>query len=316
MLNADTRQPREVIDELDEARKHFTVLRTQGTQTHLTDGMVTNGLIIPILRSENAHHPGLNAIGCSHADQMAITLQGMLHMGGDDKEGHVRFHLGINQDSHRIAVDAFRHREGGFTLVAVDSAKDKNTIRELAKLKKKNPDLIRGSMVLPTFNQVHLEGCRIFAMHALNALHGFQPYVQDLHRQLYDHGRGRPAPLLSGSRWLRMYGGTHVLANQNHAFGLLPGKFFKHMQVRRPEPGEKRTLLDEAEARNPALKSEPVNKRKQTLRQRFESQIPEKAFENFSRADRTASLDNKRLMLIDRALGHYEGLARAAESSP
>jgi hypothetical protein len=43
------------------------------------------------------------------------------------------------------------------------------------------------------------------------------------------------------------------------------------------------------------------------LRERFAAQNPEKAPEEFSRADRTASLDRKRLVLIDRAIAHYEG---------
>jgi hypothetical protein len=94
-------------------------------------------------------------------------------------------------------------------------------------------------------------------------------------------------------------------------FGLLPGKFFKHLQVMKPKPGETRTLLDEAEKLNPALKDQPVNKKGQTLRERFASQNPAVPPESFSRADRTASLDRKRLVLIDRAIAHYEGLVRA-----
>jgi hypothetical protein len=252
---------------------------------------------------------------------MADRLRDLMRLGGAGQEGHVRFHLGVNGDAHRIAVDAFRHREGGFTLIAIDSVRLNRTIRELAMLQEKHPDIIKGTAVIPTHNLVHDEGCRIFAVHALNALHDYQPHVQGLHRELYDKGRGRSAPRFSGPMW-KPEGTIHVLADKNVAFSLLPGKFFKHMQVKKPDSAG-RTLLDEAEARNPALKSEPVNKKGQTLRERYASQNPSKPSEAFSYADRTASLDRKRLVLIDRAIAHYEGLARAeasratgAETSP
>jgi hypothetical protein len=181
----------------------------------------------------------------------------------------------------------------------------------LAALKKKNPDVIKGAVVIPTPNQAHGEGCWIFAIHTLNAMQDHQPLILGLHRQVYDHGRGRPAPGLAGPEWACSGGNTHFLPDEKDAFGALPAKFFKHMQVMKPKAGESRTLLDEAEDRNPALKDRPVNKKGQTLRERFASRNPLVPHEEFSRADRTASLDKKRLVLIDRAIAHYEGPARS-----
>jgi hypothetical protein len=157
-------------------------------------------------------------------------------------------------------------------------------------------------------NLVHNEGCRIFAVHFLNAMHDYQPHIQSLHRQIYDRGRGRPVSGLSGPEWMDE-GGRNTLSvwNKYDAFSLLPAKFFKHMQVMKSKPGPPRTPFDEAEERNPALKDQHVNKKGQTLRQRFAG-LAKKPPEEFSRADRTSSLDAKRVVLIDRAIAHYEKL--------
>jgi hypothetical protein len=75
-------------------------------------------------------------------------------------------------------------------------------------------------------------------------------------------------------------------------------------------------MLDIAEAQNPALIHQPVNKKGQTLRQRVESANPDKALEHFSRAERTSSLDKKRLVLIDRALEHFQPRASVFDRFP
>lgn len=312
-VNRDPRPPHEVLADLREARAYFANLRGKGEQTSGSDGERTQQLINPILNSENARQPGLNAIGCDHEDKMAEVLRSLSATDGGGQEGHIRFHVGVWADSHRVAVDAYRHREGTFTLVAVDSLQEPIVARKLADLEAKHSDILKGTLLISTPNQAHGEGCRIFGVHTLNALHDFQPYVQGLHRQLHDRSQGRPAPRLSGPEWKRMGGNTLVLGDEKDAFGLLPGKFFKHIQVPKPKPGETRTLLDEAEARNPALKDQALNKKGQTLRERFASRNPGKTPEEFSRADRTASLDQKRLILIDRAIAHYEGLDRTPD---
>lgn len=309
-VNQDPRPPKVVLADLREARNYFAGRLENGEQTIASDGPRTNKLINPILNSENSRNPGLNAVGCSHEDKMAGVLRALSGQPGG--EGHVRFHLGMLDDVHRIAVDAYRHKEGGFTLVAVDSARDGVTAQKLAALELKHPDVIKGTIAIPTPNQAHEEGCRIHAVNNLNALYDFQPYVQGLHRQLYDKGMGRPAPALAGPEWKQTSGNTHILADAKDAFKVLDGKFFKHMQVLKPKAGDTRTLLDEAEDRNPALKTQMLNKKDQTLRERNASLNPAKTPEEFSRADRTASIDRKRLVLIDRAIAHYEGLASAA----
>ena len=153
--------------------------------------------------------------------------------GSGGQEGHARFHLGIDGDGHRIAVDAFKHQGGGFTLAAVDALNIDMTAKAVARLEKKNSDLIKGSLLFLTPNQI-------------------------------------------------------------------------------PKPKKEPSLLDMAEAVNPDLKTQALNKRGQTLRQRFASLNPaidpENAAEEFSRADRTLSLDKKRLLLIDRAIMHYMDL--------
>jgi hypothetical protein len=310
-VNQDPRPPAEVLADLREARAYFASVRERGEQTVSADGERTNRIINAILASENARNPGLNAVGCSHEDKMAGCLRAWSTLAVP-AEGHIRFHLGMVADIHRVAVDAFRHRDGGFTLVAVDSLKQEITSSRLAALALKHPDVIKGVLVIPTPNQAHVEGCRIFAANTLNAMHDFEPYVQDLHRQVHERGRGRPAPRLAGPEWKSCGGNTHVLADATDAFGVLDGKFFKHMQVPKPKGEGARTLLDDAEERNPGLKTQALNKQEQTLRSRFESQNPEKRPEEFSRADRTASLDRKRLVLIDRAIAHYERLAAAS----
>jgi hypothetical protein len=224
-------------------------------------------------------------------------------------EGHIRFHLGVDLDSHRMAVDAFKHRDGGFTLISVDSTLNHMFAFDLARLQEQHSDFIKGTMYFPTHNQVHNEGCRIFAVHTLNAMHDYQPYFLNLHREIYAASRGRPASQLASPRW-ESWDGTHVLENELDNFSFLPAKFFKHMQVKTPKQGETRTLLDEAEEMNHALKEQPVNKKGQTLRQRYESLNPSKRPEEFSRADRTSSVDMKRLVLFDRAIAYYEGLAQ------
>jgi hypothetical protein len=310
MSNADTTPPWKVLGDLRKARAHFAGLLAKGVQTKNavfdSDGSRTHKLIKPILNSENARHPGLNAAGFTNADKMVDFLRTFASPIREGQEGHIRCHVGFCMDEHRVAIDAFKHREGGFTLIAVDSGRDPIVELQLPGLGRDYPDLIKGSLIIPTPNQVHNEGCRVFTVHTLNAMHDYQPYMRDLHRQIYDRGRGRPAPGLAGPEWKPEGGNTLRLADLMDAFKVLPGKFFKHMQVMKPKPGKAGTVLDVAERHNPALKGEPVNKQGQTLRERFAAQNPGKAPEEFSRADRTASLDRKRLVLIDRAIAHYE----------
>jgi hypothetical protein len=97
-----------------------------------------------------------------------------------------------------------------------------------------------------------------------------------------------------------------MLANLMDAFQVLPGNFFKHIQVLKLKAGEAYTVLDVAECPNPALKDQSLNKENQTLRQRFARENTKKDPEAFSRAERTASMDRKRVDLIDRAIAHYE----------
>lgn len=309
--NADARSPHAVIKELCQARDYFRNLRAKGKQTSndrlfYPDGSRTDKLIKPILNTENARNPGLNAVGFQNEEKMVEFLRVLSSPIRDGQEGHIRCHVGMSRDSHRIAVDAFKHQEGGFTLVAVDSAWILEVRERLQALERKHPDIIKGNLIVPTLNQLHSEGCRIFAVHSLNALHDFQPYIQSLHRQIYDHFRGKSAPRPLGSGWERGKGNTISLGSALAAFKVLPPKFFKHMQVKRPKPGQAYTEHDVAESYNPALKDQPVNKKGQTLRERFASQNPDKDPADFSRADRTASLDDKRLVLIDRAIAHYE----------
>jgi hypothetical protein len=312
--NRDTRPPKDVLKELHGFRNYFAGFQRRGEQTHKEAKPITDRLALPILRSENARTPGLNAIDCPNTDKMVAVLRYLSKKDGN-QEGHVRFHLGLGNNAHRIAVDAFRHREGGFTLVAVDSMGDPDKGKEIATIQKSHPDLIKGALTIPTPNQLHIEGCHIFGIHNLNALHDFQPYVQGLHRQLYDAGRGKPTSLLSDPRHFVSEGNAHYIKFVENSFIMLPGKFFKHMQVMKPEPG-KGTVLDLAENQNPSLNTHPLNKQGQTLRQRFASQNPDKATEEFSRADRTASLDKKRLVLIDRAIGHYMSIESSEKASP
>jgi hypothetical protein len=307
-LNVVSRPHREVIQDLQNGKRYFTGLLHNREQTKREDGAITNALIAPILRSENARNPGLHAIGCGSEGGMADILR-VISRRSPGQEGHVRFHLGVRGDEHRIAVDAFQHREGGFTLIWVDPVLDHMFAFDLAKLQGTHSDVIKGTMYIPTHNQLHDEGCRIFSAHTLNAMHDYQPHFLNLHRQIYDHGRGKPVPQLASPKWER-WDGVHVLDEEMDNFTLLPGKFFKHMQVAKPKEGETRNLLDKAEDANPALKEQPVNKKGQTLRERIAGQNPGTPIDQFSRADRTASLDRKRLVLIDRAIAHYEGLAR------
>lgn len=315
MANHDERPRRAVLMELRKARNHFAGLRANGEQTGQSDIARTRKLVPSLLNCENARNPGLNAVGCSRVDEMAAHLRKFAESGGPGQQGHIRFHVGVRNDGHRVAVDAYRHREGGFTLVAVDSVRVEETITELNALGKKNPHLIMGTMILPSPNQVHEEGCHIFALNTLNAMHDYQPHMQGLHQQLHDTAKGRAVPQLSGPGWTRSEGNTHLLMDDFALFGMLPAKFFKHIQVLRPYHGTTHTRLDVAEYYNPALKNQAVNKKGQTLRERFESLNPDKPSAEFSRADRTASVDQKRLVMIDRAIAHYEGLVRSAEST-
>jgi hypothetical protein len=299
-----------MLADLRKARAHFAGLRDKGKQTlnvaFFSDGERTQKLVKPILNSENARHPGLNAVGFPSDEKMAEFLRVFSSPIRDGQEGHVRCHVGFSHDEHRIAVDAFKHRDGGFTLVAVDSGHDLWVCGGLTALASKHSDLIKGVLIIPTPNQVHNEGCRIFAIHTLNAMHDYQPHIQDLHRQIYDRGRGKHAPRLSGPEWMDQ-GGRNTLSvgNKNDAFSVLPAKFFKHMQVMKTKPGQTRTVFDEAEDQNPALKDQWVNKKRQTLRERFAG-LAKKPSEEFSRADRTSSLDAKRVVMLDRAIAHYE----------
>ncbi|HLP40376.1 MAG TPA: YopJ family acetyltransferase [Fibrobacteria bacterium] len=292
--------------ELREARQHFAGLLERGEQTIGADGELTNKLLTPILNSENARSPGLNAVGCGDEVKMMTILKAFSIDGQDQgREGHIRFSLGVEGDFHRMAVDAFKHRDGGFTLISVDSMQNHMGAYEMGALRKRYPDIIKGTMHIPTQNLVHSEGCRIFSVLMLNAMHDYEPYFQHLHRQIHNAARGRPAPYLADPRW-EQQGGSHLPKDEGAAFSVLPGKFFKHMQVKKPNKGITTTALDDAEKMNPALKVQPVNKKGQTLRQRFESLNPSRRPEEFSRADRTSSVDNKRLVLIDRALAYHD----------
>ncbi|HLP41098.1 MAG TPA: YopJ family acetyltransferase [Fibrobacteria bacterium] len=314
-MNRDPRPPKAVLKELREAKTYFAKVMREGRQTVASDSEVSRKVITPILHSENARTPGLNAVACGNEEELGKVLRKLSSESGPGKEGHVRFHLGVCDDIHRVAVDAFRHSDGGFTLVVVDSMRLPTfTTDALKQLSLRHPDLIKGTIVIPTPNLVHDEGCRIFAVQHLSALHDYQPYVQDLHREIHDKGRGLPAPRLSGTEWYKeKRGNAYVLANELDAFGVLPGKFFKHMQPGRIGPSR---LFNLAEDRNPALKDQPVNKKGQILRQRFASQKPGTNFENFARVDKTLTLDKKRVALIDRAIEQYEGLAAQAASRP
>jgi hypothetical protein len=310
LTNADGRPPHAVLADLRKARAHFAEIRAKGKQTNNemfdNDGNRTNQLIPPILNAENARSPGLNAVGFASEEKMVEFLRAFSTPIRDGQEGHIRCHVGFGKDTHRAAIDAFKHKEGGFTLVVVDSGMARNMKEYVKALERNHSDLIKGILYIPTPNQVHIEGCRIFAVHSLNALHDYQPYIRDLHRRIYDRGRGRPAPQLEGPEW-KPAGGNHLgLESVMEAFTVLPLKFFKHMQVMRPKPGQPVSQLGLAEKRNPALTTEPVNKKGQTLQERIASQNPRRALDQFSRADRTASIDNKRLVLIDRAIAHYE----------
>jgi hypothetical protein len=308
LTNADGRPPHVVLADLRKARAYFADLRARGEQTKTGsmfnhDGKRTNKLIPAILNAENARTPGLNAVGFASEQKMADFLRVFSSPIRDGQEGHIRCHVGFGKDIHRIAVDAFKHKEGGFTLVVVDSGA---MMRSFHRVERNHSDLIKGILYIPTPNQVHIEGCRIYSVHNLNALHDYQPHIQNLHRQIYDRGRGRPAPRLEGPEWKHERGNTLELEYAMEAFTVLPPKFFKHMQVMKPKTQHSVSKLDMAEELNPALKAEPVNKKGQTLRERIASQNPGKPIDQFSRADRTASLDNKRLVLIDRAIAYYE----------
>jgi hypothetical protein len=307
-LNVVSRPHAEVIEDLHIGKRYFTELLDNRRQTKPEDGKITNALITPILRSENARNPGLNAIGCSDGNRMTDILK-IISRSSQGQEGHVRFHLGVKNDNHRMAVDAFKHREGGFTLISVDSLLDHIFTFDLANLPEDHPNLIKGMMYIPTHNQKHDEGCRIFAVHTLNAMHDYQPHFQNLHREIYAAKDKKKEPQIP-PQW-DSWDGVRVLKNELDNFGLLPAKFFKHMQVKKPMAGETDTLLDQAEARYPALKNRQVNKKEQSLRQRIERQNSNVPLASFSRHDRTASLDQKRLALIERAIPHYKGLARA-----
>ncbi|GEM_PF-5084700 len=70
---------------------------------------------------------------------------------------------------------------------------------------------------------------------------------------------------------LRALSGAPGRGGEGHVrfhLGMLDGKFFKRMQVLKAKTCETRTLLDEAEDLNPALKHQPLNKKDQTLRGR------------------------------------------------
>ncbi|HLP40766.1 MAG TPA: YopJ family acetyltransferase [Fibrobacteria bacterium] len=302
-LNAETRPHKDVIFELRTAKGYFATKLERSKQTEIKDREKTNDLITPILNSENARNPGLNAVACTDKNEMMTVLRDASNLT-QGQEGHIRFLFG---DVHKLAVDAFKHRDGGFTLISVDSLPHRQIGTEFGTLQKMNPDLIKGNLHLPTFNQVHNEGCHIFAVHTLNALHDYQPYIQNLHKQIHDAAKGWPAPNLTDPRWEKSED-TYIREPKEGALGVLPGKFFKHIQVQKPL--EKRTVLDTAEEMNPAFKDQPVNKKGQTLRQRFESLNPSKRPEEFSRFDRTSSVDKKRLVLIDRAIAYYLGRAR------
>lgn len=302
-MNKDGRSPTKVVRELKDARNYYAGLLTQGKQTSSNDIPRASGLVRPILHAENARNPGLNAVVCENERVLESTLRKLGSLNGG-QEGHIRIHFG-STSRHRIAVDAFKHREGGFTLIAVDSEPNGQLAHQLTRMQVKNPDILKATVTIPAPNQIHMEGCHIFTINTLNALHDHQPYIQTLHQQAYDEAMGRTAPQLAGSPWFRVFQNNHTVLDPADAFNLLPAKFFKHIQVRRPHDNGP-NMLDIAEKQNPALIHQPVNKKGQTLRQRVESANPDKALEHFSRAERTSSLDKKRLVLIDRALEHFQ----------
>jgi hypothetical protein len=254
-----------------------------------------------MLNAMNARSPGLDAIGCAHEDQMVAALR---KLSGSGPEGHVRFHLGMVVNIHSLAVDAYRHADGRFTLVAVDSISKEMTNSKLADVARKHPDLVKGAMVIPTPNQAHTEGCRVFA-HSLESMRDYQPYFRDLHKGIAARAEGKPVPPPASAAWKEVDKNVLALKDPLDAFGVLDGKFFKHMQVPKPKAGESGSLLDAAEARNPDLKTAVQNKQGDTLRTRVESQNPGKTLEEFERFDRTASADQKRLVLLDRTIDHY-----------
>jgi hypothetical protein len=257
-LNVVSRPHEEVIEDLKNSKRYFTDLLHSRKQTTLADRELSNTLITPILRSENARNPGLNAIGCSDEKRMADILR-IISRSNPGEEGHVRFHVGVWNDNHRMAVDAFQHREGGFTLIYMDPMLNLIFSYELSRLQKQHSDVIKGTMDIRTHNQVHTEGCRIFSVHFLNAMHDYQPHFLNLHRDIYAAKEVKPEPRLADPRW-ESWGGTHVLDNELDNFGFFPAKFFKHWQVRKPDKGE-RNKLDQAEEWNPALRHQPVNKK-------------------------------------------------------
>jgi hypothetical protein len=300
-------------------RTRFDRMRANGEPTAAIDGDWMNLAITPILRSENARHPGLNAIAVPNTSRM-LDILSTIRSDKFGEEGHVRFHLGFQSNSHQMAVDAFKHRQDGFTLILVDSLNDLGLPNELKMQRSWTDGLIKGVMHIPTLNQVQLINSPIFAIHALNGIHDYQPYFQSLHRKLYDkEWLGLRVPELEEPRF-KQQDEVYKLQDTSDAFGLLPGKFFKHMQVQPPYTvagtGERRTALDDAEDKNPALLSEPVNKKGQTLRDRFESLNPTVPSEDYSPDDRTSSIDDKRIMYLDRAIAHYAPPAPPAPPAP
>ena len=301
-MNTDPRGDAAVLADLKSARRRFGGLVAERKQTGDAENHLFLGCVKPMLNGMNARSPGLDAIGCTHEDQMVAALR---RLSGNGPEGHVRFHLGMVANIHSLAVDAYRHADGRFTLVAVDSISKEMANSKMADVARKHPDLVRGAMVIPTPNQAHTEGCRIFAAHSLEAMRDYQPYIRDLHKGIAARAEGKPVPPPAPDAWKEVDKNVLALKDPLDAFGVLAGKFFKHIQVLKPPAGRTTTLLDEAEARNPDLKTAALNKQGETLRARVGNQNPEKALEEFERFDRTSSTDRKRLVLLDRAIEHY-----------
>ena len=286
-MNQDSRPPAEVLSDLKSNRKHFADLIDDRKQTDQPEKPLTARSIKPILNAENARNPGLNAIRCKDEDELVRILKAL--PDGGKGEGHIRFHLGIVMGVHSVAVDAFRHADGRFSLVAIDSMAKDMTRSKMRKITEAHPDTFHGAIVLPTLNQTHIEGCPIFAVNNLLGMHEFEPYVKELHK-------GLMPPI----KWKNH--GNSVLAPEDpkDTFKVLPAKFFKHIQ------GGSRLVT--AEERNPAFKTETVNKKDETLRARFQNRNPELEMEAFGNFDRTSSLDKKRLVYLDRAIVHYSAL--------
>jgi hypothetical protein len=297
-VNHVSESPAEIARQAEAARDHFAGLLKERRPTTGSDSLITTRLLKPILNTENARNPGLNAMVCGNEDEMLNALRVLPRDG--KQEGHVRFHLSLVAGIHSVAVDAYRHGDGGFTLLAVDSISKDAVNAKFKKLTDSNPGFIHGSMVLPSHTQVHEEGCRIFATHALLGLNDYAPYAKRLHEGLRADTPGGPPRALPDIPWNSLSPNCVVPQDPKDTFKLLPPKFFKHIQGR--------SLLSSAEERNPALATQAVNKDGKTLRERFAGLSPEKTLDQYDNFDRTRSLNEKRVVYLERTATYYRGL--------